>query len=162
MLEVAFWFLFFWILLSVSHQAKQFWLFVEWWFIKFFIFSGRLYRATFDLMLNIIAEWLAILVSNWTRRFKIYIKLWLWFKFFGNIWREIIIKSNPFVRNSLKTFGTISIELVWKLIFVCDLVNVVFWYHANWMGFKMGYLYNPDFGIISIKIVSKWMKKIDW
>ena len=97
----------------------------------FFIFSGRLYHATFGLILNIIAELLAILVSNWTRHFKIYIKLWLWFKFFGNIWREIIIKSNPFVRNSLKTFGTISIELVWKLIFVRDLVNVVFWYHAN-------------------------------
>ena len=136
MLEVAFWFLFFWILLSVSHQAKQLSsqaiLVVCWMMIhQMFIFSERLYRATFGLMLNVMTERLTILVSHWTKIFKICFKPLLWFKFFGNVWREIIMKSNIFVRNSLKTFGTISIELVWKLIFVCDLVNVVFWYHAN-------------------------------
>lgn len=65
------------------------------------------------------------------------------------------MKSNPFVRNSLKTFGTISIELVWKLIFVRDLVNVVFWYHVNQTGLKIIYVYNPDFDIMSNKLVSK-------
>ena len=65
------------------------------------------------------------------------------------------MKSNPFVRNLLKTFGSISIELIRKLIFVCDLVNVVFWYYTNQTSSKMGYLYNPDFGIMSSKLVSK-------
>jgi len=82
-----------------------------------FIFSGRLYRATFGLMLNIITERLTILVSHWTTLNKKFL----------NLYQTIIVVQVLWYYTTWDYYEIKSI---------CSKFVKDFWYHINWISLK--------------------------